>query len=120
METRLTADVARELSYIKQDSFEKTLQTIRMMVDSQIRDAAKMGRTKVDVEVPRSVFGRPPYDLAEMGKRLAQQMYADGFAISGTYSRLCLSWNREEKKKPAKNGGGNVINVPVPKSSAVK
>ena len=110
-EDRFTADIARELSYAKQDIFDRTLRVIRNIADSKMRDAARVGKTSIDFEVPRSVFGRPPYETANMGRKLAEQLHADGFRVSGTHVRFSISWGRcVQEQQPE-----TVIQVPVPK-----
>jgi hypothetical protein len=117
--TRLVAEVARELSYAKQDAFDKTMQVIRDIADAKIRDAARCGKTSVQFEVPRSMFGRPPYELALMGRRLAEQLYSDGYKVVGTHSNMNVTWRRSSQPSSARHQQqqSSVIQVPVPKKT---
>jgi hypothetical protein len=82
------------------------------MIDASIKDAAKMGKKSITVNVPGSVFGHEPYNLAEMGKELANQLFADDYQVAGTYAKMTISWAdvTEKKKDPS-----IVIRVPKPK-----
>lgn len=110
--SRLNAKYARDIMLAKQDRFDKTLATIRTMVDSSIKEAAKLGRRSVTVNVPCSVFGHEPYNLAEMGKALADQLFADDYQVSGTYSKMLISW--ADPPVSEKKSYSAVIKVPRP------
>lgn len=114
-EVRLTADAARDISYARQDAFDRTLAIIRNMVDTQIKDSARQGSIETVVEVPRTVFGREPYNTAFMGKALASQLHGDGFSVSGTCTRLKVSWAPSGQPLAAP-----AIVVPVPKRQSSK
>lgn len=115
--SRFVARNAREIMMAKQDSFDRTLRTIRSMIDASIKDAAKLGKKSVTVNVPGSVFGHEPYNLAAMGKELANQLFADDYQVAGTYARMTISWaDTTEKKRATEDGGGGiVIRVPKPR-----
>jgi hypothetical protein len=110
--SRLQAKSAREMMKARQDSFEKTAQTIRNMIDSSIRDSAKIGKCSVTVNIPASVFGHEPYELVGMGKEIARQLFSDGYQVAGTYSRMTISWSDPTPKKKEEDV---VIKVPKPK-----
>jgi hypothetical protein len=117
---RFTADHALDITMSRHEAFEKTMSIIRNMIDSQIRDAAKMGRQSVNIEIPRTVFGRESFDPIEMGRSLAEQLFEDKFNVTGTYTRFIISWG--EKKTPRSNKivkpnakTNPVISLPVPK-----
>ena len=114
-ETRLSADTARDITCARRDVFDKTLGIIRNMVDVQIKDAAKLGKHSILVEVPRSVFGRGPYVVSEMGAALANQLHADGFNIKGTFVRMQVSWEQTTPAAPPPTQRHRIVNVPVPK-----
>lgn len=89
---RLTAQEARDLLNIKKESFEKTLSIIRQMADSSVQDVSRRGHSEVKFDVPLLVWGRDSYDQGTMGKALAEQLFEDGFDVTGTTSRLIISW----------------------------
>ena len=95
---RFTADQALDISHSKHEAFDKTLGIIRNMIDNQIRDAAKMGKQSVNIEIPRTVFGRESFDVIEMGRALADHLFEDKFNVTGTYTRFIISWG--EKRTP--------------------
>jgi hypothetical protein len=103
----MDAERAREYMKLRLDSFAKTMRVIRTMVDSAIKDAARLGNSSVTVNMPGSVFGHEPYNLAKMGEGIAKELFQDGFDVSGTYARMTISWGDQEttlakkKKKPA-------------------
>jgi len=123
LQDRFTADHALDISLSRHESFEKTMSIIRNMIDNQIRDAAKMGKQSVSIEIPRTVFGRESFDVIEMGRSLAEQLFEDKFNVTGTYTRFIITWGVKtprntkvvkpvaccrEREKP-------VISIPTPK-----
>ena len=105
-----------DISICRHEAFEKTMGIIRNMIDSQIRDAAKMGKQSVTVEIPKSVFGRESFDIVQMGSSLADSLWSDKFNVRGTYTRFVISWGDSSKKKSSTDGRAKmVINVPTPR-----
>jgi hypothetical protein len=118
--SRFSAKSAKEIMMAKQDSFDKTLETIRLTVDSTIKDAAKMGKGSVSFKIPANVFGHEPYNPAEMGKALVDQLFADGYEVTGTYSNTVISWASKSETKIRKQGYCTtkpVVKVPQIKKS---
>lgn len=117
-EVRFTAEHARDITFARREAFERTMSIIRAMLDTQIKDAARLGKQSIVIEVPRTVFGREPYNVVTMGKELAKNLSGDGFAVRGTCTRLEITWedrkNNEQQlvKKPRQRV---VIDVPRPK-----
>lgn len=115
---RFTADQALDISLSKHEAFEKTLGIIRNMIDNQIRDAAKLGKQSVTIEIPRTVFGRESYDLIEMGRALADHLFEDKFNVTGTYTRFMVSWGDKRSPRPTRvvrpQTAKPVISLPVP------
>ena len=109
---RFTADHALDISKGRHEAFEKTMNIIRNMIDSQIRDAAKMGKQSVAIEIPRTVFGRETFDIIEMGRALADQLWEDKFTVTGTYTRFNISWG--DKKKPGQSKDTQISRIPSP------
>jgi len=118
---RFTADHALDISRGRHEAFEKTMNIIRNMMDNQIRDAAKMGKQSVTIEIPRTVFGRETFDLIEMGRALAEQLWEDKFSVSGTYTRFVVSWGDNKKPLPtmttrvSQQQAKPVITLPTPR-----
>lgn len=103
---RFTADEAREFMNIKKERFDRTLYIIRQMCDMTMRDASRRGQHKVSFDVPSTVFGREGYDRHSMAKALASQLFDDGFDVSGTTSRIVISWGGCEDEQEGKEGRG--------------
>jgi hypothetical protein len=103
----------------KQDTFDRTLRTIRVMVDSAIKDAARLGKRSVTINIPGAVFGHEPYNLAEMGKAMAHQLTADDYTVSGSYAQMTVMWSEAPrsaaKREQMQSGSSSIINVPKPK-----
>jgi hypothetical protein len=89
---RLTAQEARDLMDIKKESFEKTLSIIRQMCDVTMRDSSRRGIGNMKFDVPQTVWGRDGYNQHAMGKALAEQLFDDGFDVTGTTTKLNISW----------------------------
>lgn len=122
-----TAEDAMEITMRHQESFNKTKNVIRQMINTEIKAAALRGRTEVIFDIPKNVFGRDTYDIVKMGRAIAQDLKADLYTLAGTVSRLTISWGSDA---PSTRGpvsiyvsGGKgkekekkkVIKVPVPK-----
>jgi hypothetical protein len=97
---RLTAMEARDLMNIKKESFERTLSAIRQMCDINIKDASRRGQHFLSFDVPATVWGRDGYDHQTMGRTLAEQLFEDGFDITGTTVKLMISWGPSKSKTP--------------------
>lgn len=93
---RLTAQEARDLMNIKKESFEKTLSIIRQMCDVTMRDVSRRGNSNMKFDVPQTVWGRDGYNQHAMGKALAEQLFDDGFDVTGTTTKLNVAWGAEE------------------------
>lgn len=102
---RLTADEARDLMDIKKESFDKTLYIIRQMCDATLRDASRRGARSAKFDIPVAVWGREGYDQRAMGKALAEQLYGDGFDVSGNSKCIAISWDRTANGKDDDGGG---------------
>jgi hypothetical protein len=96
---RLTADDARELMNIKKEGFDKTQSIIRHMCDIMIKDASRRGQRDMAFDVPISVWGRESYDRREMGHALAEQLYGDGFDVTGHAAGLIIRWGPEQNPR---------------------
>ncbi|MDR3541543.1 MAG: hypothetical protein P4L69_11365 [Desulfosporosinus sp.] len=118
MAERFTADQALDISLSRHASFEKTMAIIRNSIDNQIKDAAMVGKQSITVIIPRNIFGRDSFDPIEMGRALAEQLFADKFDVSGTYTRFIISWGRKRidtlRPKP-KQQQQPIIKVPTPR-----
>lgn len=130
----LSASSARQIMKSRHDSFDRSADTIRLMVDTAIKEAAAKGRRCVTINVPVSIFGHEPFDQVLMGKRLADMLFADGYSVTGTYSRMTIAWaepgeGREERitqrrtSRPSSSSSSSsstrkesLIRVPIPKS----
>lgn len=122
-ETRITAEKARDVVYARKDVFDRTLNIIRNMVDTKVLEEAQRGGYSATISVPKSVFGREPYDYVVMGKALAEQLYGDGFTVTGTFTRMAVSWGGKESlsKKSSKKSSSSPpkrqgIVIPIPKN----
>jgi hypothetical protein len=96
---RLTARDAVRMLDTKKEGFNKALRMIRQMCDSLIRDTCRRSKTRVRFEVPVNVWGGEAYEKNDMGEALAKQLYEDGYDVTGTVSRLEISWGPKKKKK---------------------
>jgi hypothetical protein len=110
--SRLHARNAREMMLAKQDSFDRTLKVVRNMVDSSIKDAARMGKKSVTVNVPSSVFGHEPYNPVDMGKALSNELFGDDYQVTGTYAKMTISWSSQEKVDRKPSVQSPVVKVP--------
>jgi len=131
-ETRITADQARDVVYARRDVFDRTLNIIRNMVDTKILEEAQRGGYSATITIPKSVFGREPYDYVVMGRGLAEQLYGDGFTVTGTFARMVITWGKDmttgkrstavhpTHSAPSSSSGryqqGGGIFIPIPKS----
>jgi hypothetical protein len=97
--TRLTADEARDLMNIKKENFDKSLSVVRQMCDVTLRDASRRGQCSMRFDIPISIWGRDSYDQHTMGRALASQIFDDGFDVTGTTSRLNISWGPSNDSK---------------------
>ena len=114
-----------DITLSRHESFEKTLAIIRNIVDEQIRDAAKVGRQSVFIEIPKNIFGRESFDMVEMGRSIVDQLLEDKFDVTGMYTRFTVRWGdkrernlmvkKPEPRQPLPKTPKPVINVPVPK-----
>lgn len=95
----LSAERARDLMAMSQDNFDNALAVIRHMCDVQIEDAAKKYLGEIIFKIPTSLFGYDHYNVDDMGRRLAHNLNADGFGISGMPSMFKVIWG-ESKKLP--------------------
>lgn len=123
----MDAERAREIMRLRLDSFAKTKRVIRSMIDAAVKDAAKLGKSAVTINMPASVFGHEPYNLSKMGIEITKELFRDGFDVSGTYARMSISWQEgrpssilkkhlpQQKQQEKKV----VINVPKPATSAM-
>lgn len=93
---RLTAGDARKLMAIKKERFKATLNTIRQMCDLEIRDISRRGLNCIEYDVPRTVMGRDDYDVKKMGRALAKQLFDDDYDVTGTPTRLKISWGTKQ------------------------
>lgn len=89
---RLTAQSARELLNVKRESFYKSLGIIRQMCDAIIKDTSRRGKDNITFDIPPTVFAHESYDPKSMGRALAEQLYEDGFNVTGTTLHLNISW----------------------------
>ena len=129
----MNARAAKELMLARRDGFDRALATVRNMADSAVRLAAGSGKHAVTVQVPRSIFGFEPFDQVEMGRALANQLFSDGFRVSGSYLQMTISWgeptpysappenrksgDKKEKKKAkdAEPAPAALIKIPRPR-----
>lgn len=98
---RLTAQEARDLMCIKKECFTKTLSIIRQMCDISLRDTSRRGSSSMQFDVPQTVWGRDSYDHHSMGKALAKQLFDDGFDVTGTTTKLLISWGSQGEETVA-------------------
>lgn len=96
----VTAERARELMSMSQESFEESLSVVRQMCDHDIEEAAQRHRSSIAFAVPQSLFGREAYDVSKMGKRLALQLHADGYDIVGSSKSFRITWGADAVTVP--------------------
>jgi hypothetical protein len=129
---RLSADNATEITKSRRESFKKTAGVIRYEIDERIREAAKDGKQCIRIELPHTVFGHEFYDVVDMGRDIVEQLQADGYRCSGTYSRFIVRWGDDSSSSSSSKkrlspiissssssspttGKRSLINVPVPR-----
>jgi len=120
---RLTAQSARDLLNMKKESFFKSLSIIRQMCDTLIKDASRRGKDMIQFDVPPSVFARESYDPRVMGRALAEQLYEDGFNVTGSTLHLKISWADEDSEETKDDEGirastSATMPMPIPFSTA--
>ena len=93
----MKATLVREIAALRQGEFLKTLAMMRAQVNLLIMEAATQSLKGVTVEIPLSYVGREPYDAVDMGKALVEQLRLDGYAVTGTFLKFRVSWDKAIK-----------------------
>jgi hypothetical protein len=91
-DVRFTATDARDILNVKREGFAKTLGIIRQMCDICIKDTSRKGLDCVAFDLPTGIFGRDNYEPKTMGRELAEQLYEDGYDVTGSVLELKISW----------------------------
>ena len=96
----MSAERARELMEMSQESFRTSLSVIRHMCDEQVQQEAQKQNWHTTFAVPSSLFGHDRYDQVRMGKCLAQTLYQDGFSVRGSPIQLEIIWGKKHTSRP--------------------
>jgi hypothetical protein len=78
---------------VKKEAFNRALDMVRHMCDDMIKECSRKGYDSLDFEVPRSIFTQDAYDPKSMGRALAEQLFEDGYDVTGTSTHLHVQWS---------------------------
>jgi len=100
------ANEARKLVSDNRDALGVTAGMVRNTIDSKICEAARRGRPGTTYAVPGSMFGRPPFERADLAEAVAANLRADGYAVAiagsgGSQIQLSISWERPPSQQHA-------------------
>jgi len=92
----VTADRARMMMSEAQGELAELIETIRIMIDTKIEEAAARNFGAIYFRVPVTIFGYGPYNVTKVGKKIAEDLFRSGFSIYGTAEFFKVAWSREE------------------------
>jgi hypothetical protein len=117
--SRFTAEEARDIMDLKKECTEKTLTMMRHMCDATLKGASERGQHQMTFDIPTTMWGREAFDQHEIGRQLAEQLYEDGFDVTGTTNKLNISWNVPQSRSNVKTQFDSILSSPLASSAMI-
>lgn len=91
----LSAERARAILNEAQSDIEDIVATFRTLVDSRIEQAASHNMGSIFFTVPKNIHGHGMYDVALVGRKLAEDLDKSGFRVIGVPENFKVLWSRK-------------------------